>query len=252
MGADPAQYRRRDDAGMAHVLIIAGPVTRRSWRAAQPGMSGCAATCLAKLTASPKTPDWAAEVTGVPADDHGLARDCAALPNMLTANWSLQRAELGEQPYWMLVALASMLGRDPPAGTGRRLRPWQHRGDGRAARGIALGGACWRCPIPRGRFIPVARITEMLEKPGGEFRVQRRSGCGYPDIRMICWAGGNPYHHHQDLNRFLHAWARAETIIVHEPWWTAAAQRADIVLPARQRWSATTSRHPRATGSCWR
>ncbi len=46
------------------------------------------------------------------------------------------------------------------------------------------------------------------------------------------WAGGNPFHHHQDLNRLIDAWRRPETIIVHEPWWTATARHADIVLPA--------------------
>lgn len=43
---------------------------------------------------------------------------------------------------------------------------------------------------------------------------------------------GNPYHHHQDLNRLAEAWTRPETIIVQDPMFTATAQRADIVLPA--------------------
>jgi len=34
-----------------------------------------------------------------------------------------------------------------------------------------------------------------------------------------------------DLNRLRHAWQRPKTIIVHEPWWTATARDADIVLP---------------------
>ncbi|MBV8239533.1 MAG: molybdopterin-dependent oxidoreductase, partial [Hyphomicrobiales bacterium] len=54
----------------------------------------------------------------------------------------------------------------------------------------------------------------------------------YPDIRLVYWAGGNPFHHHQDVNRLRRAWRRPETIIVHEPWWTATARHADIVLPA--------------------
>ena len=50
--------------------------------------------------------------------------------------------------------------------------------------------------------------------------------------RLVYWAGGNPYHHHQDLNRLAEAWTRPETIIVQDPMFTATAQRADIVLPA--------------------
>ncbi len=48
----------------------------------------------------------------------------------------------------------------------------------------------------------------------------------------MLWAGGNPFHHHQDLNRLRRAWARPETIVVQDPVWTATARRADIVLPA--------------------
>jgi biotin/methionine sulfoxide reductase len=49
---------------------------------------------------------------------------------------------------------------------------------------------------------------------------------------MIWWAGGNPFHHHQDLGRLLRGWNRADTVVVQEPWWTAVARHADIVLPA--------------------
>ena len=77
----------------------------------------------------------------------------------------------------------------------------------------------------------MARIADMLLNPGAayDFNGQARR---YPDIRLVYWCGGNPFHHHQDLNRLQRAWRQPETIIVHEPWWTATAQRADIVLPA--------------------
>jgi biotin/methionine sulfoxide reductase len=54
----------------------------------------------------------------------------------------------------------------------------------------------------------------------------------YPDIKLVYWAGGNPFHHHQDINRLIAAWRQPETIIVHESAWTATARHADIVLPA--------------------
>ena len=43
--------------------------------------------------------------------------------------------------------------------------------------------------------------------------------------------GGNPFHHHQDLNRLREAFARVDTLVVHEIAWTATARHADIVLP---------------------
>jgi biotin/methionine sulfoxide reductase len=48
----------------------------------------------------------------------------------------------------------------------------------------------------------------------------------------VYWAGGNPFHHHQDLNRLMRAWQKPETVVVHEQYWTATAKFADVVLPA--------------------
>jgi biotin/methionine sulfoxide reductase len=79
--------------------------------------------------------------------------------------------------------------------------------------------------------IPVARITELLERPG-EVLQYNGQDIVLPDIRMVWWAGGNPFHHHQDLPRLQRAWARPETIVAQEPWWTSVARHADIVLPA--------------------
>ena len=71
----------------------------------------------------------------------------------------------------------------------------------------------------------------MLLDPGGDLRVQRpaRDLSGH---RLIYWAGGNPFHHHQDLNRLQRAWQKPDTIVVHESWWNPTARHADIVLPA--------------------
>ncbi len=40
----------------------------------------------------------------------------------------------------------------------------------------------------------------MLLNPGGTYRYNGKTKT-YPDIRLVYWAGGNPFHHHQDINR---------------------------------------------------
>ncbi|MBV8392885.1 MAG: molybdopterin-dependent oxidoreductase, partial [Alphaproteobacteria bacterium] len=84
---------------------------------------------------------------------------------------------------------------------------------------------------PVKEFIPVARFTDMLLHPGATFDYNGAKH-RYPDIKFVYWAGGNPYHHHQDLNRLRQAWRKPDTIVFNEQFWTPAAKMADIVLPA--------------------
>lgn len=178
-----------------------------------------------------KTPEWASQLSEIPADRiHNLAQEMASGRTMVTASWSTQRAEHGEQPYWMAVALAAVLGQIGLAGGGFGL--------GYGAIG-SIGNGVKRIPLPAlpvppnpiESFIPVARIADLLANPGGAFDFDGASYT-YPDIRLVYWAGGNPFHHHQDLNRLQTAWQKPETIVVHDPFWTATTKRADIVLPA--------------------
>jgi biotin/methionine sulfoxide reductase len=179
----------------------------------------------------PKDAAWAAPITGVPADTiRGLARQMAAARTMLTASWSLQRADHGELAYWALVLLAACLGQIglPGGGFG-----FGYGSSGNIAEPPPLfpTPAMPALPNPAGLAIPAARIADCLLHPGERYDYDGKSAT-YPDIRLVYWAGGNPFHHHQDLNRLRRAWQRPETIVVHEPWWTATARHADIVLPA--------------------
>ena len=177
-----------------------------------------------------RTPDWAAGVTGVPCPAIvALARRMAARRTMIMVGWSLQRARHGEQPVWMAVALAAMLGGIGLPGRGVGFGYGSSGGIGLVPNGFA-----WPA-LPQGRngveaFIPVARIADMLLQPGGAFAYDGRV-LAYPDVRLVYWAGGNPFHHHQDLNRLVRAWQRPETVVVHEAFWNAHARHADIVLP---------------------
>jgi biotin/methionine sulfoxide reductase len=178
-----------------------------------------------------KNPPWAEEITGVPAARiRELAHEMAAARTLVTVSWSLQRARHGEQPLWLGVVLAAMLGQIGLPGGG-----FGH-GYGSAS---LVGEPAPQVSVPRlpqgsngaSAFIPVARIADMLLNPGAayDYNGQRLT---YPDIRLVYWCGGNPFHHHQDLARLREAFARPDTVVVHDPFWTATARHADFVLPA--------------------
>ena len=178
-----------------------------------------------------KTPEWAEKITGIPAHRIAtLAREMAATRTTVNINWSLQRSHHGEQPFWALVTLACMLGQIglPGGGFGASYGPTNIMGsDAVRFSGPTLSQGTNAVPD----FIPVARFTDMLLNPGGKIPYNGQE-ITYPDIRLVYWAGGNPFHHHQDLNRLRGAWRKPETIIFNEQFWTPAAKMADIVLPA--------------------
>jgi biotin/methionine sulfoxide reductase len=154
----------------------------------------------------------------------------AAGRTLICCSQSVQRARHGEQPIWMAVVLAAMLGQIGVPGGGFAYALGSTSNTGKPPLAVPLPA------LPQGRnpigdFIPVARIADMLLEPGGPFDYDGRR-LAYPAIRLVYWAGGNPFHHHQDLNRLRRAFARPDTVIVHESVWTATARHADLVLPA--------------------
>ena len=178
-----------------------------------------------------KTPEWAEKITGVSAVRiRALAREMAATRTTVNINWSLQRSHHGEQPFWALVTLACMLGQIglPGGGFGASYGPTNGMG---STAPLLSGPTLSQGTNKVSDFIPVARFTDMLLNPGGKVPYNGRD-ITYPEIRLIYWAGGNPFHHHQDLNRLRVAWQKPETIIFNEQFWTPAAKMADIVLPA--------------------
>ncbi|HUH76538.1 MAG TPA: molybdopterin-dependent oxidoreductase, partial [Devosia sp.] len=190
---------------------------------------------LAYLAGAPDGVDkdaaWAEAITEIEAGRiRNLAQALVATRSMLTVSWSLQRADHGEQPFWAALGLAAITGQIGLPGGGVGYGYGSLGGVG-APFGIAKSPAMSQLRKPIDSFIPVARITDLLLNPGGAFDYEGQ-GYTYPDTRMVYWAGGNPFHHHQDLNRLADAWTRPETIVVQDPMWTATAQRADIVLPA--------------------
>lgn len=186
---------------------------------------------LGETDGQPKDASWAAAITGVTADTiAALARRLHGRRALIVVSHSLQRAEHGEQPVWMGAVLAAALGQIGLPGGGYAYALGAIAYYGRRNNAVPMP------TLPQGRnavaeFIPVARIADMLLNPGGSFRYNGKTRT-YPDIRMVYWAGGNPFHHHQDINRLRRAFAQVDTLVVHELGWTATARHADFVLPA--------------------
>ncbi|HEX5452809.1 MAG TPA: molybdopterin-dependent oxidoreductase [Stellaceae bacterium] len=217
--------------GIAHTLASEGLHDRAflarycvGWEAFENYLSG-------RGDGQPKNAAWATAICGIPADEIvALARRCVGRRTLVTCSMSLQRAEHGEQPVWMGVVLAAMLGQIGLPGGGFAYALGGNANTGKPPLAVPVPSP------PTGRnsiadFIPVARIADMLLQPGAPFDYDGQK-LTYPEIRLVYWAGGNPFHHHQDLGRLRHAFARPETVIVHESAWTATARHADIVLPA--------------------
>jgi biotin/methionine sulfoxide reductase len=180
---------------------------------------------------APKTIAWASGISGV--EESALLALWQSIRRgrvMLTASWSLQRADHGEQTFWSLIALAAMLGQIGLPGGGFCFGYGSLNGVGASAR-RGYVPAMDALPNPARSSVPVASFIEAFLNPGKEIPFNGRNVV-FPDVRLVYWAGGNPFHHAQDLFKLEAAWRRPETVIVHEPWWTPAARRADIVLPA--------------------
>jgi len=217
--------------GIAHTLVSDGRHDRAFLDRFCVGYEVFEDYLLGRRDGQPKDAVWAAAVCGLPADEiTALARRAAGQRTLVTCSQSLQRAEHGEQPIWMGVVLAALLGQIGLPGGGFAYALGSTSNTGKPAVAVPVP------TLPQGRnsisdFIPVARLADMLLHPGEllDYNGQRLN---YPDIRLVYWAGGNPFHHHQDLNRLRRAFARPDTVIVHDSAWTASARHADVVLPA--------------------
>ena len=177
-----------------------------------------------------KNAEWAAEICNIPSSKiKELARKISSKRTMISVSWSLTRQDHGEQPFWMAIMLASMVGQIglPGGGFGFGYSATNYIG----GQFTVLPGAAFpQSKNEIDNFIPVARISDLLLHPGERFDFDGQS-YEYPNTKIVYWAGGNPFHHHQDINRLIKAWEKPDTIISNEWCWNTLAKRSDIVLP---------------------
>ncbi|MBO3130089.1 DMSO/selenate family reductase complex A subunit [Dermatophilus congolensis] len=195
---------------------------------------------------TPKTPAWAAKITGVPEQTIiAFAREVATTkPTNITQGWGPQRHANGENQARAIYTLAAMIGQVgiPGGGTGGRegyywpVTKWFPDGDNPVKTSISFYS--WTDAITRG--------TEMTAISDGVRGGERLKS----NIKFILSYGGNMLaSQHGDINRtkkILTDESLAEFICVVDNQMTASAHLADLVLPdttTAERWDLVPSEY---------
>ncbi|MFZ7275874.1 trimethylamine-N-oxide reductase TorA [Avibacterium endocarditidis] len=227
--------------GIAHTLVSEDKHDKAFLKKYTSGYDKFEEYLLGKTDGQPKDAIWASKLTGVPVEViKQLANDFVTKRTMLMGGWGMQRQRHGEQSHWMMVTLASMLGQIGLPGGGFGFSYHYANGGVPTATGGILGSITANPAVQAGEktwldetskmAFPVARIADALLNPGKTIQYNGTE-ITYPDIKLVYWAGGNPFVHHQDTNTLVKAFHKPDTFIVNEVNWTPTARMADIVLP---------------------
>ncbi|ESP72680.1 trimethylamine N-oxide reductase I catalytic subunit [Salmonella enterica subsp. enterica serovar Saintpaul str. S-70] len=196
---------------------------------------------LGEKDGQPKDAAWAEKLCGIDADTiRALARQMAGDRTQIIAGWCVQRMQHGEQWSWMVVVLAAMLGQIGLPGGGFGFG-WHYNGAGTPGRkGIILSGFSGSTTVPPvhdstdykgySSTIPIARFMDAILEPGKVINWNGKS-VKLPPLKMCVFAGTNPFHRHQQINRIIEGWRKLETVIAIDNQWTSTCRFADIVLP---------------------
>jgi len=133
--------------GLAHTLVAEGLHDRAFLERYTVGFARFEAYLMGRDDGRPKDADWAAAIAGIDAERiRALAREMASRRTMIAMSWSVQRTDHGEQPYWLAITLAAMLGQIGLPGGGFGFGHGSMNGVGAPRIGIPLTIVCAEPP----------------------------------------------------------------------------------------------------------
>jgi anaerobic dimethyl sulfoxide reductase subunit A len=170
----------------------------------------------------PKTPEWAAAITGIPAETiRRLAIEFASTkPAAIQAGYAAGRTVFGEQFHRAVYALTAITGNVGVSGGGS---------------GVS-NGATGKAGI---KSLPIGKnpIESKVASPLLADLLARGKAGGYPaDIRMIYSSGGDLFNQCPNAGKIAASLDQVEFIVAQDHFFTPTARLADIVLPATTFW----------------
>jgi len=217
---------------------------------------------LGKEDGVPKTPGWAGDITGVPADTiASLAREYATTkPAAIMDGFGPARTAYGEQFNRAAATLAAMTGNIGVAGGSSGCGATQADDPDISLRVVSgahllmTGGnnpvdlasplrkdsidyqrekrqPSFNVPQP-GHFYLGGPSTAYLNRPCVADAIIKGRRGGYPDdYRLLYMVTINWVNQYGNTNKIIQALKKLEFVVVHEQFMTATAKFADIILP---------------------
>lgn len=235
---------------MAYVIIAEGLHDKEFLNSYTVGFDRYRAYVMGHEDGVPKTPQWAEEICGIPADTMtDLAREYAtSKPAALIAGWGPGRTAYGEQYHRAAMTLAALTGNigihgGNAAGFERSYGSRNMSGFSAGKNPLEVDGPVRKNAllIPGGTSSTAVRVhvskiwDAMLKGVEG----------GYPaNYKLLYITNANPLNQFPHTNKGVEAFKTMEFIVVHEQFMNATARFADILLPVNTILERNDIAHP--------